>query len=106
MLPIAMAAPVPRVILLYNVPANDVGSWLDACAERCRFIRDPKRLLQADAVVFHVPTLPAGTLPPKPPGQTWVAYSMESDVNYPALADPAFMAAFDLTMTYRRDADV
>jgi hypothetical protein len=31
---------------------------------------------------------------------------MESDANYPQLADPAFMAQFDLTMTYRRDADV
>ena len=106
MRPIATAAPVPRVILLYNVPADDIGSWPDACAEGCRFIRDPRRLLQADAVVFHVPTLPAGRPPPKRPGQTWVAYSMESDVNCPALADPAFMAAFDLTMTYRRDADV
>ena len=31
---------------------------------------------------------------------------MESDVNYPRQADPAFMAPFDLTMTYRRDSDV
>jgi hypothetical protein len=31
---------------------------------------------------------------------------MESDANYPQLADPRFMAQFDLTMTYRQDADV
>jgi hypothetical protein len=31
---------------------------------------------------------------------------MECDVNYPQLRDPDFMRAFDLTMTYRRDADV
>jgi Glycosyltransferase family 10 (fucosyltransferase) C-term len=31
---------------------------------------------------------------------------MESDANYPQLADPCFMAQFDLTMTYRDDADV
>ena len=31
---------------------------------------------------------------------------MESEINVPALADAAFMRAFDLTMTYRRSADV
>lgn len=56
--------------------------------------------------MFHIPTLPAGTLPAKRPGQIWVAYSMESEIYYPALADERYMAAFDLTMTYRRDADV
>jgi hypothetical protein len=31
---------------------------------------------------------------------------MESDAVYPALADPAFMRHFEITMTYRRDASV
>jgi hypothetical protein len=31
---------------------------------------------------------------------------MESEVNYPLLANPNFMRQFDLTMTYRLDADV
>ncbi len=40
------------------------------------------------------------------PGQVWVAFSMESDASIPALADPAVIAGFDLTMTYQRSADV
>jgi alpha-1,3-fucosyltransferase 10 len=75
-------------------------------APPCRLLFDPVRALEADAVVFHVPTLAAAPALPKRPGQRWVAWSMESDVNYPQLADPAFRARFDLTMTYRRDADV
>jgi hypothetical protein len=39
-------------------------------------------------------------------GQKWVALSMESEVNYPRLRDPQFMRPFDLTMTYRLDADI
>jgi hypothetical protein len=35
-----------------------------------------------------------------------VAYSLESDVNYPQLRDPEYMAHFDFTMTYRWDSDV
>jgi hypothetical protein len=31
---------------------------------------------------------------------------MECEVNYPQLSDPGFMRQFDLTMTYRLDADV
>ena len=67
---------------------------------------DHRRIHDASAVVFHVPSLGQASLPPKLPGQLWVAWSMECDVNYPQLRDPDFMRAFDLTMTYRRDADV
>jgi hypothetical protein len=68
---------------------------------------DRARISDADAVVFHIPSLrdPIAELP-KPAGQRWVAWSMESDANYPVLTDPAFMRHFDLTMTYRRDADI
>jgi len=45
-------------------------------------------------------------LPPKHPGQQWVASSLESEVNYPDLADPAFMCQFEVTMTYRRNSTV
>jgi hypothetical protein len=57
-------------------------------------------------VVFHVPTLNDELDVEERPGQLWVAWSMESEANYPCLADPAFMAQFDLSMTYRRDAGV
>ncbi len=72
----------------------------------CEVTTDRDRLDEAAAVVFHVPELRFYDRPKKQPGQLWVAWSIESDVNYPRLRDPAFMARFDLTMTYRRDADV
>jgi len=62
--------------------------------------------LRADVVVFHIPTTPLPLRLPRRPGQAWVAWSMESDVNYPQQRDPGFMTQFDLTATYRSDADV
>jgi hypothetical protein len=67
---------------------------------------DKRRYHAAAVVVFHIPTLGWLPRPPKLPGQLWVAWSMECEVNYPHLRDPAFIGAFDLTMTYRRDSDV
>jgi hypothetical protein len=72
----------------------------------CEVTSDLRRLRHADAVVFHIPTTPLPVPFRKQPGQTWVAMSGESESNYPQLADPAFMAQFDLTATYRQDADV
>jgi alpha-1,3-fucosyltransferase 10 len=69
--------------------------------------RDRRVAVEADAIVFHLPTLELATMPRgRRPGQRWVAWSQESEVNYPLMADRAFMARFDLTMTHRRDADV
>jgi hypothetical protein len=79
---------------------------LPDCPDDCELTTDQRRFLEADAVVFHIPSLGSVRLLPKPAQQKWVAWSMESDVNYPQLADPAFMARFDLTMTYRLDSDV
>lgn len=97
----------PVDVLLYN-PSFD--GWPDPdpspCAVPCSFTTDRARLRDADAVVFHVPTLQEPLPTVKPRGQHWVAWSMESEVTTPVLADPGFMQQFDLTMTYRRDADV
>jgi len=69
-----------------------------------RFSEDRALLQKADAVVIHVPqhASPKGPFMPKPKGQLWVAWSLESDINYPNLKDPIW----DLRMTYQRDADV
>jgi hypothetical protein len=67
---------------------------------------DRSRLQEADAVVFHIPTVPSWSAIDKRPGQKWVAWSAESDVYYPHLRDRAFMTRFDVTMTYRLDSDV
>ncbi|MGJ4860264.1 glycosyltransferase family 10 [Labrys sp. La1] len=83
--------------------------------EGIEFSTDRTLFSAADAVVFHLPewrfkrtpTAGAGeTLPEKRPRQLWVAWSMECEQHYPFMSDPNFMAAFDLTMTYRRTADV
>lgn len=94
-------------ILVWNDDFQLLPATVDDCDVECRLITDPVRIAEAQAVVFHVPSLrtPLDGLW-KRPGQQWVAWSLESEAYYPRLADPAFMAAFDLTMTYRRDADV
>jgi len=90
--------------------ANDfwpsVPKTLPDCPYPCELLFDRDRVADADVVVFHIPTLWSAPGFRKRRAQKWVAWSMESDVNYPRLADPAFMRQFDLTMTYRRDSDV
>jgi alpha-1,3-fucosyltransferase 10 len=95
-----------RTILLWN-DDWDLAGAARALGDGWQIDRDRRSAALADAIVFHVPTLDRASMPNgRRPGQRWVAWSMESDVNYPALAEPGFMAAFDLAMTYRRDADV
>lgn len=67
----------------------------------------------ADAVIFHVPDLCARRLRSaefrflyKPKGQLWIAWSMESALNYPTLEDPGFLRRIDAVVSYRRDADI
>jgi len=69
-------------------------------------LEDPSRLREAHAVIFHIPTAPDLRRVRKYPGQKWVAWSFESDINYPMLRFAPYMAQFDLTMTYRLDSDV
>jgi hypothetical protein len=69
-------------------------------------VRDRALLPEADLVLFHIPSLRPPIDIPRYPGQRWVAYSMESEANYPLLAYDGFMRQFDLTMTYQRSSDV
>ena len=71
----------------------------------CHLTTDRRQLERAAAVVFHVPSL-RELQPRKPRGQLWVAWSMECEANYPQLRDPGYMSRFDLSMTYRLNADV
>jgi hypothetical protein len=95
-----------RTILFYNPFWPSVPESLAGCPGRCRLEFDPRLLPEADVIVFHIPTLIPPIRVPKYPGQIWVGWSMESDVNYPLLSRKSFMRQFDLTMTYRRDSDV
>ncbi|MCI5073604.1 glycosyltransferase family 10 fucosyltransferase [Oricola sp.] len=95
------------VILFYN---DFFGRPPDtrslARCDGCIFTTDRRAYSKAAAVVFHVPSMRKLPRLRKRRGQLWVAWSMESDVNYPLLRDRDFMGAFDLTMTYRRSSDV
>lgn len=71
-----------------------------------RIVRDRSALGIADVVVFHIPSLREPPPAEKPPGQLWVAWSLESRANYPRLARPSFMRRFDLTWAYWREADI
>jgi hypothetical protein len=94
------------LILFYNQPFPGQDPTRTDCGNACEFTFDRRRLIEAAAVIFHIPTLRGMRLPAKLPRQRWVAWSMESEVNYPELADPVFMRQFEVTMTYRRDATV
>jgi len=76
------------------------------CRTACRFTTDRRRLPEANVVLFHLPAMHGREFPRRYPGQRWAVFSMESSVNYPALADPEFMRQFDITMGYWRDATV
>jgi hypothetical protein len=93
-------------ILFYNDFWPSLPQPLPDCPRSYQLTFDRGRLSEAELVVFHLPTLTEPITTGKRPGQQWVAWSMESDVNCPLLADPTFMQQFDLTMTYRRDASV
>lgn len=95
-----------RIIVDYNTEwGTPFGSQVAAPLDGWAFTTDHRHLADAVAVVFHIPSLTQ--IPSvKPAGQLWVAWSMESAVNYPLLKSPDFMNRFDLTMTYRLDSDV
>ncbi|MEM7353739.1 MAG: hypothetical protein AAF657_23270, partial [Acidobacteriota bacterium] len=62
----------------------------------------------AEAVVFHLPTLPAKLLLdlPKAPGQIWVGWCLESRITCAAFGDPQVRERCDLMMSHERSADV
>src|SRR6185437_7655958 len=98
----------PLVILYYNpdwLSPPQAGPLCSDGAGGCELTFDRSRFDEADAVIFHIPTLSLEQPLHKRPGQRWVATSMESEVNYPQLRDPEFMRWFDYTMTYRLDSD-
>src|SRR5262249_46331338 len=97
-------------LILFRTRFFGHAPWLGALSleELQDFTLDQSRLREADAVGFHIPESSWSPFEdtPKFPGQLWVAWSKESNVNYPELRDPAFMRHFDLRMTYERDADI
>ena len=69
---------------------------------------DRDKMSVADVVVFNLPFLYReleGDLE-KPEHQIWVAWSYESEVNYPWMFSDELKDIFDLWMTYHLDSDI
>ncbi|XP_054613694.1 alpha-(1,3)-fucosyltransferase 7-like [Dunckerocampus dactyliophorus] len=102
-------------VLLWYWPFNQVEDLHgDVCWDlyripRCRVVAERSSFSEADVVVFHNRELVTGKekLPlelPRPPGQRWAWLSLESPANNGDLR--RFAGVFNLTVSYRRDADV
>lgn len=82
----------------------------DALPVGCRICGDRDRAAEADAVVFHLPSLnPSAILDAaiaKPASQVWVAWGQESEVHYPWLASPRVMRHFEIRMTHHLDSEI
>jgi alpha-1,3-fucosyltransferase 10 len=115
----------PLHFLLYNEFWFSFPKAHPGCPGAYTLTSDKAIFDVADAVLFHVPTLRSKPAPRRirsvlrrrttpdgfpsrkaRPEQLWVAVSKESSVNYPLLADAAFMSRFDVSMTYRRDSTI
>jgi hypothetical protein len=101
------AAPGPKtLIVFYNRIWNQPIPLDLELPAGCELTEDRHRMSEADAVVFHIPNLRWLRPPAKQPGQIWVAWSIECELNHPRLSDPHFMRMFDLTMTHRQHSDI
>uniref|UniRef100_A0A2K6G1Z4 Fucosyltransferase n=1 Tax=Propithecus coquereli TaxID=379532 RepID=A0A2K6G1Z4_PROCO len=104
----------PLLILLWTWPFNSPVS-LSRCSEMlpgaadCHLSADRSVYPQAHGVIVHhrdVMYSPTTQLPPspRPPGQRWVWFNMESPTNSWHLQ--AMDGRFNLTMSYRSDSDI
>lgn len=102
------------LILIYNTmygEAPDLGRAAPTADRPAQFqgfefTLDRQRMHEADVVVFHIPDLRRAFMPWKRRGQIWVAWSLECPVHYKRLRSAWFMSRFNLTMSYRQEADV
>ncbi|XP_051028700.1 3-galactosyl-N-acetylglucosaminide 4-alpha-L-fucosyltransferase FUT3-like [Acomys russatus] len=112
--PRSTPGPRPLLILLWTWPFHRPVA-LSPCSKilpgtaDCQLTTNQSVYPQADVVIIHhreVSTHPRSQLPPqpRPPGQTWVWFSMESPSHCPSLS--ALDGYFNLTMSYRSDSDI
>jgi glycosyltransferase involved in cell wall biosynthesis len=98
-----------KLLLIFNTPLNkDLSLTIEDVPANWVITTDQRYLKQADTVVFHLPNL-YGELNcdlDKREGQIWVAWCMESEKNYPLIADPEIKDLFDLWMSYMKDAGI
>ena len=72
----------------------------------CAITTNRRYRREAAAVIYHIPTLPRRTRILRYPGQLQVAWFIESGAQYPLLNDPQFMRQFDLSISFRQNADI
>src|SRR3954447_7977370 len=101
-----MATNFERTMLLYDLGWGQSVRGPDDVPRNWNLVFEPDRLPAAQAVVFHIPSAPDLARIPKYPGQKWIAWSMECNLNIPLQMDAAYRRQFDLTMTYELDSDV
>lgn len=95
------------LILIYNrMFGLDPGYRQLNLPAEIEITENRSRMREAQAVIFHTPSLDSIFLRRKARSQIWIAWSMECEQHYPRLRNPRFMRKFDLTMTYRQNADV
>lgn len=97
------------LILIYNTMWDEPFPLLPEDVPRdCIITTDRRHLSDADAVVFHIPTLiyELETDLDKPEGQIWIAWCMECEEHLPIWKDSEFMNLFELRMSYHQYADI
>ena len=100
-----MSQNLPLRILVYQ---DMWGDFPKTAPGNHELFFDRSRWEEADAIVFHMPQLGESGFPPeKLKGQSWVAWSMESEANYPILNRRCEVGSmFDIWMTYQQSSDV
>jgi hypothetical protein len=96
-----------RPLLLLTTPMFD-KSWLHVAGGGVPgwdVTEDLASFRNAHAVVFHLPQVVNIRNTPKPPGQSWIGVTAESDVNYPRQADPGLLSCLDIVASYHQDSD-
>ncbi|XP_007654266.2 LOW QUALITY PROTEIN: 3-galactosyl-N-acetylglucosaminide 4-alpha-L-fucosyltransferase FUT3-like [Ornithorhynchus anatinus] len=110
--PSSPPGPPPLTILLWTWPFHTPVA-LSNCSELlgvpdCHITADRAWYPRADAVILHHRDISYGTgsmpVGPRPPGQRWVWFNLESPSHSPNLGLMNYR--FNLTMSYRHDSDI
>ena len=98
------------IVLFYNFLWGNEPIFPDSLPpEGFEFTFDHDRLQEANAVVFHLPNLFQSMDEEeinKPDGQIWIAWNLESEINYPRVESEEIRSLFDLRMGYHQNDDI
>jgi len=94
------------ILLFYNMWGSDFDFNQLSFPDGFFITTDHAYLGDADAVIFHMPSLRGNEKIRKPQGQLWVFWSMECEAHHPLLSHPEVLSLFDIFMTYKSESDV